>query len=68
MRTVTQLISGVCLIVMVSAISASGFVSMGISGIARTKVDQIKSAIDNGASPGEIQQIAQANGFTLSVK
>jgi hypothetical protein len=68
MRTIAYLISGICGIVMISAISASGFTAMGISGIAKVKTDEIKSAIDRGASTAELHQIANQNGFALTVK
>jgi hypothetical protein len=68
MRAIAHVVSGICMIVMISAVSASGFATLGISGIARVKTDEIKSAIDRGASMAELQNIAKGNGFELSVK
>jgi hypothetical protein len=56
-------------IVAIATVSCSGYTLVaGIAGIAKETVDGLKSAIDAGASLDQLQTVAAANGFELTIQ
>jgi hypothetical protein len=69
MSRLTQMIFGMCSIVLISTISCSGYVIVaGIAGIAKGTEDSLRQAMSRGASLDEMRTSAQANGFELTVQ